>query len=131
MLVKSLLDTGVRREHLDVGLDEMCGALLMFVGLTLERAVCLTKTESLRRVVGLAKAAELGVDSELFMRQIIWAGLCIFALFLLLILVTLLKRNYGTDPNGRPTWFFGIILPDLVAYASLGGVAMYFSNACQ
>jgi len=118
-----------KREHFDVGLDVMCDALLMFVGLTFERAVEWTRTtESLRGIVSPTEAAQLMAHSYTLMHQLVWAGGSISTIFFLLMFLTWIKRDYGKRADGSPTAFMGIIVPVLAGFLSLAWVARYFSN---
>lgn len=117
------------RRDFAVGLEVMSDALLMFVALDLERAVGWTKTTaSLRNVVDPVEASGLRAHADVLINQIAFAGVCIFVIFFVLMVLAFLKRVYTTDVNGKPSLFGGIVLPDVVGFLSLATVAWYFSN---
>ncbi|HXC43048.1 MAG TPA: hypothetical protein VNY51_05945 [Candidatus Dormibacteraeota bacterium] len=129
-----------KRKHFDVGLEVMCDALLMFVGLTCEKAVEWTKTmRALQSAIDPVVKAQLMIDSSVLMNKLAWAGFSIFAIFFSLDVVAMFKHDLGTVAGGNPTVdgategsptiLWGIAVPVLAGFVALAWVASYFSNS--
>jgi len=119
----------VSREDFAVGLDVMCDAFLMFVALSLERAVHVTKTlASLSTIADPVKVSELWASTNVMVNEVAWAGGVIALICCALFGLTALVRRSAEKHGGKPSLLVGSIAPDIAGFLSLATVAWYFST---